>query len=790
LQTGLFSAAVAALAAVSIQDLRPNSQDITAFYVANIYQLLADPNVSRASILATPAKPPLFSPPKYAIWVNSLWFLSLVISLTCALLATLLQQWARRYLTATQPTRYSPHKRARIRAFFADGVEKFHLPWAVETLPTLLHISLFLFFSGLLVFLFNINHTTFSVVVWWIGLSGGVYGCITLMPIFRHDSPYYAPLSLSAWFVYNGVIYGVCRIRKFITYLHVFSVLVWRGTERDLAHTIAHAIAHDTEHDTAPSMARQGFGHSVDTFNERLLGGIAKKAQETALKLSAEIDGQVLKWTFDSLDEDHELEQFFEGIPGFCVSKVVNAPRRILAELDNSTLTAAFEGFLDRTCSSSLLSERARERRVKVCMLAVDALDCPFPFLGFLFEVFQGGMDGVLRSVQMGHSLRSRCCSSDSDSETAFCAQWIVSGIIAMVPERDYRWKALVMDQLGVSEDVLRDYLAHGDSVLLANLIHITHQFFRFFGRLSPLESFTLSLIQRTISKFDIQTTLPGLQHDFCGLWNEISLQAHNDGSHKIPFYLLRCIRHLYVALHQGTDAAPTAFSTSTADDDHIFEQPSSYPLCNIPGHQPHIHETTYPPTITSPTVSPPVTVPNSITSSTGPYVSSFPASTSDHSGIHPVDKPSLDNVPDATPIIGFFHLSPPANVENHHDATTSLDPATTENCADTSPLSIPFPSSSTADPQYNTDLRLGVGDVLPSMLPGIQLSSSPTPDLSDALPGNPQRLSASPASRIEQIAPGPRSLSLSSAPTIPFTIPLVTSVSQANSARNDATLV
>ncbi|KAH9972292.1 hypothetical protein BGW80DRAFT_1120412, partial [Lactifluus volemus] len=97
--TGLFSASLAAFLTVSIQDLKPNSQDTSAFYLANIYQLLADPNVSRASILATPVQPPSFSPSKSAIWVNSLWFLSLVISLTCALLATLLQQWARRYVT-------------------------------------------------------------------------------------------------------------------------------------------------------------------------------------------------------------------------------------------------------------------------------------------------------------------------------------------------------------------------------------------------------------------------------------------------------------------------------------------------------------------------------------------------------------------------------------------------------------------------------------------------------------------------------------------------------------------
>ncbi|KAH9959330.1 hypothetical protein BC827DRAFT_1134751, partial [Russula dissimulans] len=96
--TGLFSAAVAALLAVSIQDLKPNSQDTSAFYLENIYQLLANTNISRPSIPSSEATPPPFSPPRYAVCANSLWFLSLVISLTCALLATLLHQWARRYI--------------------------------------------------------------------------------------------------------------------------------------------------------------------------------------------------------------------------------------------------------------------------------------------------------------------------------------------------------------------------------------------------------------------------------------------------------------------------------------------------------------------------------------------------------------------------------------------------------------------------------------------------------------------------------------------------------------------
>ncbi|KAF8265174.1 hypothetical protein EI94DRAFT_371143 [Lactarius quietus] len=88
--TGLFSAAVASLISVSIQDIRQNPQDTSNFYLANIYQTLS--STSGSNISSLPASPPPFSPPNYAVWVNALWFLSLVIGLTCALLATFLQQ--------------------------------------------------------------------------------------------------------------------------------------------------------------------------------------------------------------------------------------------------------------------------------------------------------------------------------------------------------------------------------------------------------------------------------------------------------------------------------------------------------------------------------------------------------------------------------------------------------------------------------------------------------------------------------------------------------------------------
>jgi hypothetical protein len=147
-----------------------------------------------------------FTVPASAVWVNSLWLLSLVISLPAPYWRHCCNSGRGVIFRLTHP-RCSPHKRARIRAFFAEGVERLHLPWTVEALPTLLHISLFLFFAGLGVYLFGVHKTVFSVVIAWVGLCVVVYAYVTALPILHKDSPYHAPLSTFIWFCIAFVRY-------------------------------------------------------------------------------------------------------------------------------------------------------------------------------------------------------------------------------------------------------------------------------------------------------------------------------------------------------------------------------------------------------------------------------------------------------------------------------------------------------------------------------------------------------------------------------------------------------
>lgn len=84
-----------------------------------------------------PPDPAEFAPSGPAVWVNSFWFLSLVLSLSCILLASSLQRWAIRYGC-------SANKNDELRVIWLSGI-----------LPVVLRISISFFYAGLAVLIFD-----------------------------------------------------------------------------------------------------------------------------------------------------------------------------------------------------------------------------------------------------------------------------------------------------------------------------------------------------------------------------------------------------------------------------------------------------------------------------------------------------------------------------------------------------------------------------------------------------------------------------------------------------------
>ena len=167
-----------------------------------------------------------------------------------------------------------------------------------------------------------------------------LYGCITVMPVFRHDSPYLTPLSLPAWNIVTGISFLTFRVLRRLPCLHRYTC--------------------------------RRFRHLARRYGERLTQGMQKTFEETALNSPWEIDTRAFLWTFDSSDKDHELERFFSGLPGFRDSNVSRDPLPGLAEERKEQLFTVLIGLLGRTFSFDLLPDLIKTRRAIICMKLVD----------------------------------------------------------------------------------------------------------------------------------------------------------------------------------------------------------------------------------------------------------------------------------------------------------------------------------------------------------------------------------------------------------------------------------
>jgi hypothetical protein len=175
----------------------------------------------------------------------------------------------------------------------------------------------------------------------------------------------------------------------------------------------------------------------------------------------------------------------------------------------------------------------------------------------------------LFRSVELGHSLISRG-NNDDEQHTLF-AQGIIACIIAEAPQRNEHWLSLTIHQLGITEQDLQSYLDHGDSVLLATLIHFTRKLVRIPSKTFWERYCLVALLSRFRTNYNVQDTLPELQRAFCDLWNETAQRPHDEDQY-LHSKILEEIFPVYLTLHQGS-----------TQGEH-----NGTPLCDIPSHRIH----------------------------------------------------------------------------------------------------------------------------------------------------------------------------------------------------------
>ncbi|KAI0296389.1 hypothetical protein BC826DRAFT_891317, partial [Russula brevipes] len=123
------------------------------------------------------------------VCVNIMWLISFVLGITSTLFATLALPWVRRS-TQLHRNLNTSRDRTHTRLFSCCGALRYDIHRVVSMIVISLHISLFLFLVGLVVFYFTINKLVAIVLSMVVGSIGMIYLIITILACISQDCPY------------------------------------------------------------------------------------------------------------------------------------------------------------------------------------------------------------------------------------------------------------------------------------------------------------------------------------------------------------------------------------------------------------------------------------------------------------------------------------------------------------------------------------------------------------------------------------------------------------------------
>ncbi|TBU23585.1 hypothetical protein BD311DRAFT_781609 [Dichomitus squalens] len=153
LYAALFSAILTAFNVQSYSLLQPAPPDPVLSALQRISTQLGSFSVTPTTINSTvPAfiskdSTPPSAADRTAVWLNTLWFSSLILSTTASSVAIMVKQWLREFQRGVSGTSRAS---ARDRQHRLNNLLKWQVPAIVAALPILLQLSLNLFFAGLL----------------------------------------------------------------------------------------------------------------------------------------------------------------------------------------------------------------------------------------------------------------------------------------------------------------------------------------------------------------------------------------------------------------------------------------------------------------------------------------------------------------------------------------------------------------------------------------------------------------------------------------------------------------
>ena len=149
-----------------------------------------------------------FSPSASARWINSLFFVSLVVSLASALFGILAKQWIREYMT-WNTCLGGPPLNVLLRQLRAEAWNSWGIGSLITAIPTLLEIAMILFVVGLVILLWTLDDVVALIVSIFAGAFLGAVAFFTVLPVILRQSPYKSPSAWALLVIYRMLSAGV-----------------------------------------------------------------------------------------------------------------------------------------------------------------------------------------------------------------------------------------------------------------------------------------------------------------------------------------------------------------------------------------------------------------------------------------------------------------------------------------------------------------------------------------------------------------------------------------------------
>ena len=135
-----------------------------------------------------PTVPPWNGPSNTTIWVQSLLYISLALSLFAALTAVLGKQWLSHYSSVGERGDIDVRGAERHRKF--TGLRRWHLRTILEFVPILLQASLLLFLLGISAFVYDQQRVVAFIVIAVNCLGVTLYFVVIGLSLWFPDSPF------------------------------------------------------------------------------------------------------------------------------------------------------------------------------------------------------------------------------------------------------------------------------------------------------------------------------------------------------------------------------------------------------------------------------------------------------------------------------------------------------------------------------------------------------------------------------------------------------------------------